>query len=61
MENSNQRVVNCYYMVITIFIYFIMALSLKNKFGGAKISFYGIILLILRIGIRVIDFENTRP
>ena len=47
-------------MIFTIIAYILFALSFKKEYG-VSLSYYSIIIVIIRQPIRLLDFENTRP
>ena len=59
IEGSNQRKINSIYMIWTIFIYVVLGLSFRKDYG-VKYSYVTNILLILRQGILILDFEDTK-
>ena len=58
-KGTNERVVNYFYMLFTCVSYIIIWLSYKPKYG-VKFSVYSFVLLILRLNIRLLDFEFTK-
>ena len=59
-ENSNQQRINIAYTVITFLIFINLALSFRKEYG-IKFSYLSIIALLIRVPIRLLDFENMRP
>ena len=59
MEDSNQRIVNIGYMIITLINFAILVLSFKKEYG-VKFSYYAVVLIILRNSFPLLDIENTQ-
>ena len=58
MENSNQRIVNIVYLIISLICYAILALSYKKDYG-VKFSYYAVVIIILKGTVPLLDFENA--
>ena len=58
VENSNQRIVNIVYMIVSFINFTILALSFRKEYG-IKFSYYAIVITLIRITFPVMDFENV--
>ena len=56
---ENERIINVIYLVIECISFAIIALSFKKEYG-VKLSYISIIITLIRIPLRWLDFENTR-
>ena len=57
VDDSNQRIVNIVYMIISFINFAIIALSYRKEYG-LKFSYYAIIITLIRIPLPVFDFEK---